>query len=219
MVAQVQALAPGLGVGAHDRLVHRRFVEALRLGHQINTVAPGAGKVEVVQRTHRGNARFPGRAQALVSAVHVAKMGLTTHSGHQHAINDRRLAGHPRPGAVGVPSQRALVRVLAVGLACLIKVRQPVQLRVAVSVVLRHHMHLQLAKAASQGHLRCGRQVLRREPQHLVAQKGLKNRRELGVRHAVHQLDTVNTSAKSGCQGFKCQHGDVLRRRAQGGQM
>ena len=77
-----------------------------------------------------------------------------------------------------MPSHRALVGVLAAGAALFVKVRQPVQLGKAVGVIDRHHMHLHLAEAPGQGHLRGRVQVERREDQHLVAQEGLVQRVE-----------------------------------------
>ena len=116
VIAEKQAFAPGFGMRAHDRMVDRRLRQPLRLGERILAVAPVAREVEVVHGAQVGDARLPRRVEALVGAVHVAEMRLAAALRHDLAVDDRRLPGDALPGAVGVPGQRALVGVLAVGL-------------------------------------------------------------------------------------------------------
>ena len=158
VVAEVEAGAAGLGMAADDRVLDRRRLALLRLGHQVDAVAARAREVEVVDGAQAGDALLPRVAQPLVGAVHVAEVRLAAGLGNDLAVDDRRLAGDAPPRAVGVPVQRALVGMLAVGLAVGVEVRQPVQLREAVGVVHRHHVHLHLAELPRERDLRRRRQ-------------------------------------------------------------
>ena len=75
--------------------------------------------------------------------------------------------------------------MLAVRLAVLVQVRQPVELGKAVGVILVHDVDLHFAEAAREGHLARRRHVLRRKQQHLVAQERLVDRAEELVAHVV----------------------------------
>jgi hypothetical protein len=88
-----------------------------------------------------------------------------------------------------VPCERALVRVPAVRLAVLIEVGEPVELGVAVRVVLVHHVDLHLAESARKGDLALRRHVLRREQQDLVAQEGLVYGAKNSVIHFGREVD------------------------------
>ena len=115
---------------------------------------------------------------------------------HDLAVDDRGLPGHALPGAVGVPRERALVRVVAGRLAVRVEVREPVELRVAVGVVLVHHVDLHFAEAPREGDLPRRRHILRREEQHLVAQEGLVHGAEDLVVHVVRELDARDLGAE-----------------------
>src|SRR4030095_16986496 len=97
-----------------------------------------AREVEVVHGAQTCDALLPCRTEALVCAVHVAKMGLAAAFGHHLAVDDRRLPGDALPGPVGVPGKSALVRVMAARLAVPVEIRQSIELRVAVGIVLVH---------------------------------------------------------------------------------
>src|SRR5438034_11403541 len=96
---------------AHDRMVDGRLRPLLLLGHRVLAVAPRAGKIEVMHGAQPDDARLPRSVEALVRAVHVAEMRLAAALGHDLAVDDRCLAGDSLPRAVGVPGERALVRV------------------------------------------------------------------------------------------------------------
>ncbi len=123
-------------------------------------------------------------------------MGLTAALRHDLAVDDRGLPGHALPGAVGVPGERALVRVVAGRPAVRVEVREPVELRVAVGVVLVHHVDLHLAEAPREGDLAGWRHILRREEQHLVAQERLVKRAEQLVVHLVRQREAGDLTAE-----------------------
>ena len=72
-----------------------------------------------------------------------------------------------------MPGERALVGMAAVRPAVLVQVREPVELREAVGVILVHDVDLHLAEAPGELDLSAGRQVLRRKEQHLVAKERL----------------------------------------------
>ena len=128
MVAQKNALAAGFRVSAHDGMIDGRPFAPLRLGHGVFAVPAGAREVQVVHCTKAGDARLPGRAQALVAPVHVAEMGFTPFGRGDLRVEDRGLTGDSLPGAVGVPHQRAAVGVLAGRVAVLVQVGQAIEL-------------------------------------------------------------------------------------------
>ena len=97
-----------------------------------------------------------------------------------------------------MPRERALVRMAAARLAVLVEVREPVELRVAVGVVLVHHVDLHFAEAPGEGDLPPRRQVLRREQQHLVAQERLVQAAKHLVVQLVRQLDAGDLGAEIG---------------------
>ena len=75
-------------------------------------------------------------------------------------------------------------------LAVFVEVREPVELRVAVGVILVHHVDLHFAEAPGKGDLARRRQILRREQQHLVAQEGLVDGAKNAVIHLGGEVDT-----------------------------
>src|SRR5271167_672142 len=99
-------------------------------------MAPGARKIQVMHRAQVGDTRLPARIEAFVRTVHIAEMRLAPGLRHDFTVDDRRLAGDPTPGAVRVPDQRTLVGVLTVRLAVLVEIRQPIELRTTVGVIL-----------------------------------------------------------------------------------
>ena len=110
---------------------------------------------------------FQAGVEPLVGAVHVAEVGLAAALGHHLAVNDRRLTGHALPRAIGVPGERALVRMAAARPALLVEVREAVELGIAVGVILVHDVDLQLAEAPAERHLARRGKVLRRKEQDL----------------------------------------------------
>ena len=82
-------------------------------------------------------------------------MGLTALPGFRHdfTVNQGGMTSDPQPGTVGVPGQRASVRVFAVRQSLLIQIRKPVDLRQAFGVVLVHDVDLHFAKTARQLYL------------------------------------------------------------------
>ena len=112
-------------------------------------------------------------------------MRFAAFAGDDLGVNDRGLAGDALPRAVGMPRQRALVGMLAVRVAVRIEVGEAVQLRIAIGVVLVHHVDLHLAEMAGEFHLAPRRQFLRAEQQHLISQERLVNRSECLIVHAI----------------------------------
>ena len=159
-------------------------------------MAAVAGKIQVVHGTQIGDARLPRRAQPLIGAIHVAEMRLAAAFGHYLAVNDRRLTGHALPGAVGVPGERPLVGMAPARLAVLIEVRQAVEFRMAVGVILVHHVDLQFAESPAKRHLAAGGKVLRREEQYLVAQKRAVQGAKNLVLQLVRQIDAGDLGAQ-----------------------
>ena len=78
----------------------------------------------------------------------------------------------------------------------LVEVRETIQLRIAVGVVLAHDVDLHFAEVAREGDLSAGRNILRRKEQHLVAQERLIDRAEQVVRHVVGEPDAGEFGAE-----------------------
>ena len=154
---------------------------------------------------------FHASLEPLVGAVHVAEVRLAAGLGDDLAVDDRRLAGDAPPRAVGVPVQRPLVGVLAVGLAVGVEVGEPVQLGKAVGVVHRHHVHLHLAELARERDLRRRRQVVRREDEHLVAQEGVVEGAKVVGRDAAREVEAGDLGAEA-----RRQRADAERRLGSG---
>ena len=58
MIAKEQAFAPGLGMGADDRVIHRRPRLLLLLGHQVFAMPAGAREIENVNRAQQRQTSF-----------------------------------------------------------------------------------------------------------------------------------------------------------------
>src|SRR5436190_19393501 len=89
------------------------------------------------------------------------------------AVDDRRLTGDALPRAISVPMERAPIRMPAVGLALLVEVREAIELRETVGVVLAHHVHLHGTEPPRKRHLPLRRNILRTEQEHLMPQERL----------------------------------------------
>src|SRR4029453_497153 len=109
--------------------------DALRLGHRILAVAPRAREVEIVNGAQVVYSRLPRRIESFVGAVHVAELRVTTHPRDAPAVDDRRLAGHALPRAVGMPRERSPIGMLAVGLPVCVEVGQAIELGKPVGVI------------------------------------------------------------------------------------
>src|SRR5277367_227231 len=140
-----------------------------------------------MHRTQVGYACLPSGAQALISPIHVAEMRLAAAFGDDFTIDDRRLTGDSAPGTIRVPFERAFVRVPTVWISILIEVRESIQFRVTIGVILVHHVNLDFSELARELHLAIGRQLLRREYQHLVMQPRAIDRAERFFGDAVGQ--------------------------------
>ena len=139
---------------------------------------------------------FQPGLKPLVRAVHVAEVRLAADLGNDFAVDDGRLAGDARPGTVGVPGERSLVRMPAVGLAVLVEIRKPVELGVAIGVILVHHVNLHFAEMPCKRDLRARRHVLWRKQQDLVAQERPVDPLEQFVRNAVRELYPLDLGAE-----------------------
>src|SRR5258708_7884822 len=165
VVAQVDALAAGFGVRPHDRMIDGRCLEPLRLGHRFLAVTARPGEIQVMHGAQGGDARLPRRIEAFIGPVHVAEVRLSAALRDNFAIDHGRLARDPAPGAVGMPCERALVGMPAVRIPVLVEVRETIKLRMAIGVILAHHVNLQLAEFSSEAHLTIGGKLLRRGQQ------------------------------------------------------
>src|SRR5215471_14612153 len=122
VIPQEEALASGLRMRTHDRMVDRRHSFLLLFGHRLFAVASGPGKVQVVHRTPVGYASLPGRIEPVIRTIHVGEMRLAAGLRNDFAVDYRRVASGASPRTVGVPFQRALIGMTTIGLAMLIKV-------------------------------------------------------------------------------------------------
>ena len=82
----------------------------------------------------------------------------------------------------------------------LIQIRQPVELREAIRVILVHDMDLHLTEPPPERHLTCGRKLERPEQQNLVAQEGAVNSAENFVVEFVREIDSDDLRAEIGSQ-------------------
>src|SRR5258708_35484229 len=78
----------------------------------------------------------------------------------------------------------------AVRIAVLVQIGQPIQLRIAIGVILVHDVDLYLSEGPGKFYLAARRQFLRPEQQNLVAHEGLVNRPEPFVIDAPPKIDT-----------------------------
>ena len=131
MVAEEDRLASGVGMGAHDRMRDWRHFGFLFVGQQSFAVAAGARKVEIVHGAAAFDLRLRRRGQQIVSRIHVGEFGFAALGRHDLRIHHRRLAGALAPRTIGMPIERALVRMLAAWIAVLVEVRQHVDFRMA----------------------------------------------------------------------------------------
>ena len=122
MVAEEQAFTARVGVGAHDGMVDWRNRFALGFGHRHFAVPAGARKIQVMHGAQVRDRAFPVGAQALIGAVHVAEMRFAAFAGGDFRKNDGGLSGDAFPRTVGMPGQRALVGMAAVGIAVLVEI-------------------------------------------------------------------------------------------------
>jgi hypothetical protein len=70
-----------------------------------------------------------------------------------------------------------------------------------VGVVHRHDVHLHLAEASGERHLRGRRQVERREQQHLVAKERGVKRGERGVVERLRDVEAFDARTEVGAEG------------------
>src|SRR6266446_1907652 len=127
---------------ADDRVIDGRRRESLRLRHGIFAMAPRARKIQVMHGTQVGDTRFPSGIEPLVSAVHVTEMRFPAALGYDLAVDDGRLPRDSTPRTVRVPGERTFVRMPAGGLPVFIEIRESIELRVTIRVVLVHHAAL-----------------------------------------------------------------------------
>ena len=99
------------------------------------------------------------------------------------AVDDCRLPGDALPRSVGVPVQRAAIRMVSVRISIRVEIRETIKLGKTVGVILAHHVNLHWAETTRECDLPRGRNLLRTEQQHLMAQKRLIDRIEDLVAH------------------------------------
>src|SRR5258706_9615068 len=128
--------------------------------------------------------------------VHVAELGLAAALRHDLAVDEGGLTGDSLPGSVGMPRERALVGMASVRPAVLVQVREAIELREPVGVILVHDMDLHLAEAPGELDLPGGRQFLRRKEQDLVAEERPIKALKKGFVHAARQIDAGNLCAE-----------------------
>ena len=95
-----------------------------------------------------------------------------------------------------MPFQRALVGMPAVRVSVRVEIRESIELRVPIGVILVHHVNLQLAEFSREAHLAIGRNVLRWEEQDLVAQPRLVDHRENVIADSIRQAYTRDLGAE-----------------------
>jgi len=101
--------------------------------------------------------------------------------------------------------------MLARRVAFLVEIGEPIQLRMAVGVILGHDVDLHLAEVPRESDLLAGRNVLRGKEQHLIAQERLIDRAEELVRNAVSEPHAVYPGAEFRCQRTSVEPRDLGR--------
>ena len=111
----------------------------------------------------------------------------------------------PREGpAVGVPARRV---------ALLVEIGEPVELGVAVRVILVHDMDLHLAEASGELHLLPRRHLLAGEDEHLPLEEGGTDGVESFIRNPGAKVEPGNFGAQPPGDGSEVEVGSSRRRR------
>jgi hypothetical protein len=199
VVAEKDAFAPRIRMGADDRMVDWRDLASLGFSHGIFTMAPAAGKIQIVHGAHPLELLLHILVKSIVCAIHVAEMRFPARARHLHRVQKCRLTRNPPPGAIRVPGERTLVRMLTARRAVLVEIRKEVELRKPIRVILIHDVNLHLAEIPSELHLARRRKILVSEQQKLMILKSRVDLREqLLVAHSgkVH-TDNFDTESRT----------------------
>ena len=182
---------------AHDRMRDRRHLGLLLRRQRVLAVAARAREIEIVDGVASLDRRPDRGGQQLVGGIHVGEFGFAAFARHDLRIHHGGLAGALLPGAVGVPKERAAIRMLAARIAVLVEVGQHVDFRVLlVAVILAEHVDLHLAEIAREGDLGRRRQIDVAEQDQLVVEKGFIDLLEQRRRHRLRQRDAGDLAAK-----------------------
>src|SRR5262249_27150399 len=77
-----------------------------------------------------------GGRQQVIGGIHVSELGFSTHVRHNLRVHHGCLSGAFFPGAIGVPVQRASIRMFAARIAVLVEIGKHVDFRVFLVAVI-----------------------------------------------------------------------------------
>src|SRR5262245_20165827 len=176
MVAEENGLTSSLWVGAHNRMRDWRYLGLLFRRQRILAVAARARKVKIMDRAAAFDFALHSGRQQVIGGIHVSELGFSTHVRHNLRVHHGCLSGALFPGAIGVPVQRASVRMLAARIAVLVEIGKHVDFRMfLVAVVLAKYVDLHLAEIACKSDLRRRRQIDIAEQDQFIVEKGFKD--------------------------------------------